>query len=251
MRVALELVQQSRARACVSAGNTGALMVLSKHLLSTLPGIDRPAMMAALPTMGAPCHVLDLGANLDCTGEQLYQFAVMGSVAVEAMGCERPRVALLNVGSEPGKGNAQVRDAAEALSRSHVLNYVGFIEGDDLFLGKADVVVCDGFVGNVLLKSSEGLARMITGRIRSLFDQSLGARLMASMVLPLKRLESELAPSVHNGASLLGLRGIVVKSHGSAGKDDFQSAVRRAAREIEEDLPRRLHGKLQRLLDGQ
>jgi glycerol-3-phosphate acyltransferase PlsX len=250
MRVALELVREGRVGACVSAGNTGALMAISKQLLDTLPGVDRPAMVAALPTSSQPCHVLDLGANVDCSAEQLYQFAVMGSVAVETLGCVRPRVALLNVGTEPGKGNLQVRRAAEMLEASDAINYVGFVEGDDVYQGKADVIVCDGFVGNVLLKASEGLAKMIIERVRTMFSETLGARMVGSMALPLlNRLQEDLAPSSHNGASLLGLRGIVVKSHGAAGAEGFQSAIRRAVREINEDLPRRLHRKLEALLD--
>ncbi len=245
MRVALELVRDGRSAACVSGGNTGALMALSRQVLTMLPGVDRPAMMAAIPTRAEPCHVLDLGANVDCTPEQLYQFAVMGAVAVETSGCSRPRVALLNVGAEPGKGNLQVRLAAELLERSGALNYIGFVEGDDLYKGKADVVVCDGFVGNALLKASEGLAGMISERLRSVFNQSLSARVIGGVALPLLRqLQEELAPARHNGASLLGLKGIVIKSHGSAGEQGYASAIRRAVREIDEGLPRRVSDRL-------
>lgn len=245
MRVALEFVRDGKSAACVSGGNTGALMALSRQILTMLPGVDRPAMMAAIPTQADPCHVLDLGANVDCTPEQLYQFAVMGAVAVEAAGCSRPRVALLNVGAEPGKGNLQVRQAAELLERSSALNYIGFVEGDDLYRGKADVVVCDGFVGNALLKASEGLAGMISERLRSVFNQSLSARVIGGVALPLLRqLQDELAPARHNGASLLGLKGIVVKSHGSAGEQGYVSAIRRAVREVDEGLPRRVSDRL-------
>ncbi|WP_108097405.1 phosphate acyltransferase PlsX [Pseudomonas sp. GV071] len=249
MRVALELVRDGRAQACVSAGNTGALMALSRYLLKTLPGIDRPAMMTAIPTQRGHCQLLDLGANVDCSAEHLYQFAVMGSVAAEALGVVRPRIALLNVGTEDVKGNQQVKLAASLLQPVSELNYIGFIEGDGLYRGEADVVVCDGFVGNILLKSSEGLASMISARMEALFKQNLGSRLIGSLALPvLKRLQSELAPARHNGASFLGLQAIVVKSHGAAGPEGFQSAIRRAVMEVREDLPQRLHGRLEHLL---
>ena len=226
-------------------GNTGALMALSRYVLKTLPGIDRPAMVTAIPTQAGFCHLLDLGANVDCSAEHLYQFAVMGSVTAEALGTVRPRVALLNVGTEDIKGNQQVKLAASLLQQAEGLNYIGFVEGDGLYRGEADVVVCDGFVGNILLKSSEGLAAMIAGRIEALFKSSLAARMVGALALPLlRRLQGELAPAQHNGASFVGLQGIVVKSHGAAGPDDFKSAIRRALREIEEDLPQRLHGRL-------
>jgi glycerol-3-phosphate acyltransferase PlsX len=169
MRIALELVRDGKAQACVSAGNTGALMALSRFVLKTLPGIDRPAMVAAIPTQAGYCQLLDLGANVDCSAENLYQFAVMGSVAAQALGVHRPRVALLNIGTEDIKGNQQVKLAASLLQNARGLNYIGFVEGDGLYRGEADVVVCDGFVGNILLKSSEGLATMIAARIEALF----------------------------------------------------------------------------------
>ncbi|WP_165671548.1 phosphate acyltransferase PlsX [Metapseudomonas otitidis] len=249
MRVALDLVRAGRAHACVSAGNTGALMALSRYVLKTLPGIDRPAMVTAIPTARGHCHLLDLGANVDCSAEHLYQFAVMGSVAAEALGLRSPRVALLNVGTEDIKGNQQVKLAASLLQQANGLNYIGYIEGDALYRSEADVVVCDGFVGNILLKSSEGLVAMIAARIESLFTENLGSRLVGALALPLlSRLKGDLAPSRHNGASFLGLQGIVVKSHGSAGADGFQSAIRRAVIEVRENLPQRLHGRLEDLL---
>ncbi|WP_137817847.1 phosphate acyltransferase PlsX [Pseudomonas sp. 2FG] len=249
MRVALELLRDGRAQACVSAGNTGALMALSRYVLKTLPGIDRPAMVTAIPTERGHCHLLDLGANVDCSAEHLYQFAVMGAVAAEALGVARPRIALLNVGTEDIKGNQQVKLAASLLQQVEELNYIGYIEGDGLYRGEADVVVCDGFVGNILLKSSEGLAAMISARMEALFKQGLGSRLVGSLALPLlRRLQADLAPARHNGASFLGLQGIVVKSHGAAGPEGFQSAIRRALIEIREDLPQRLHGRLEHLL---
>ncbi len=251
MRVALGLVADGQAQACVSAGNTGALMALSRFVLKTLPGIDRPAMVAAIPTRAGHCHLLDLGANVDCTAENLYQFAVMGAVTAEAAGVDRPRVALLNVGTEDIKGNQQVRQAAALLQQAQGLNYIGFVEGDGLYRGEADVVVCDGFVGNVLLKSSEGLATMITERIETLFTQGLLGRAAGLLALPvLRRLRGELAPARHNGASLLGLQGIVVKSHGAAGVDGLQSAIQRTVTQVRENLPQRLRGRLEALLPG-
>ncbi|OXS19498.1 phosphate acyltransferase PlsX [Pseudomonas rhodesiae] len=249
MRVALELLRDGKVQACVSAGNTGALMALSRHVLKTLPGIDRPAMVAAIPTQTGYCQLLDLGANVDCSAEHLFQFAVMGSVAAQALGVARPRVALLNIGTEDIKGNQQVKLAATLLQGARGLNYIGFVEGDGLYRGEADVVVCDGFVGNILLKSSEGLATMIATRIESLFRQSLVSRLVGALALPLmRRLQADLAPARHNGASFLGLQGIVVKSHGSAGVEGFQSAIARAVIELQENLPQRLHGRLEDLL---
>ncbi|WP_263859540.1 phosphate acyltransferase PlsX [Pseudomonas sp. MWU13-2105] len=249
MRVALQLLRDDKVQACVSAGNTGALMALSRHVLKTLPGIDRPAMVAAIPTQRGYCQLLDLGANVDCSAEHLFQFAVMGAVAAEALGVVRPRVALLNVGTEDIKGNQQVKLAATLLQQARGLNYIGFIEGDGVYRGEADVVVCDGFVGNILLKSSEGLATMIAARIEALFKQGLASRLVGALALPLlKRLQADLAPARHNGASFLGLQGIVVKSHGSAGVEGFQSAIARALIEIQENLPERLHGRLEELL---
>jgi glycerol-3-phosphate acyltransferase PlsX len=249
MRVALDLVANGEAQACVSAGNTGALMALSRFVLKTLPGIDRPAMVAAIPTRRGYCQLLDLGANVDCSAENLYQFAVMGSVAAEALGVVRPKVALLNVGTEDIKGNQQVKLAASLLQAAPGLNYTGFVEGDGLYRGEADVVVCDGFVGNIVLKSSEGLASMIAARIETLFQQNLLSRTVGALAMPLlKRLQADLAPARHNGASFLGLQGIVVKSHGSASVQGFQSAIQRALIEIQENLPQRLHGRLGELL---
>jgi glycerol-3-phosphate acyltransferase PlsX len=249
MRVALELLRDGKVQACVSAGNTGALMALSRFVLKTLPGIDRPAMVAAIPTQKGYCQLLDLGANVDCSAEHLLQFAVMGSVAAETLGIVRPRVALLNIGTEDIKGNQQVKLAATLLQSARGINYIGFIEGDGLYRGEADVVVCDGFVGNILLKSSEGLATMIAGRIEALFKKNLASKVVGAMALPLmKRLQADLAPARHNGASFLGLQGIVVKSHGSAGVQGFQSAISRALIEIQENLPERIHGRLEDLL---
>jgi glycerol-3-phosphate acyltransferase PlsX len=224
-------------------------MALSRLILKTLPGIDRPAMIAAIPTQRGYCHLLDLGANVDCSAQNLYQFAVMGAVAAEALGLVNPKVALLNVGTEDIKGNQQVKLAASLLQAATGLNYIGFVEGDGLYRGEADVVVCDGFVGNILLKSSEGLATMIGERIETLFKRNMLSRAVGALALPLlNRLKDDLAPARYNGASFLGLQGIVIKSHGSAGVQGFQSAISRALTEIQENLPQRLSGRLEALL---
>jgi glycerol-3-phosphate acyltransferase PlsX len=181
-------------------------MALSRFVLKTLPGIDRPAMVAAIPTQKGYCQLLDLGANVDCS-EHLLQFAVMGSVAAQTLGIARPRVALLNIGTEDIKGNQQVKLAATLLQAARGINYIGFVEGDGLYRGEADVVVCDGFVGNILLKSSEGLATMIAARIEALFKQSFASRVVGALALPLmKRLQADLAPARHNGASFSACR---------------------------------------------
>src|SRR5690606_18761651 len=214
-----------------------------------MSGVDRPAMVCASPTERGHGHLLDLGANVDCSAEHLYQFAIMGSVAAEVLGVHRPRVALLNVGTEDIKGSQQVKLATGLLQQAQGLNFIGFVEGDALYRGEADVVVCDGFVGNVLLKSSEGLAQMITGRIEALFQQGLFAQAVGTVAMPLlRRLKAELTPARYNGASFLGLQGIVVKSHGAAGQEGFQSAIRSALRDVQENLPARLHGRLAEML---
>lgn len=249
MRVALELVRDGQAQACVSAGNTGALMALARHVLGTIPGIDRPAISASIPTERGPCLLLDLGANVDCTAEHLYQFAVMGFVTAQVLGTDWPRLALLNVGIEDVKGSQQVRLAASFLQQVPELNYQGFVEGDGFYRGEADVVVCDGFAGNVLLKSSEGLAHMIGHRVEALFRRSWLTRLAGLLALPLLRsLREDLMPAQYNGAGFLGLQGIVVKSHGGAGPDGFRAALGRAVREIDQDVPGQLRDRLEYFL---
>jgi glycerol-3-phosphate acyltransferase PlsX len=241
MRVAIDLVKQGEAAACVSAGNTGALMATARFVLKTLPGIDRPAIITALPTVGGHTHVLDLGANVDASPEQLVQFAVMGSVLVSAVdNVPSPRVSLLNIGEEPMKGNERVRETAQLLAQTD-LNYVGFAEGDDIYRGGADVIVCDGFVGNVALKSSEGVARMISQFLRQEFQRSWLTRLAGLVARPvLRRFRDRIDPRRYNGASFLGLRGIVVKSHGGADRVAFAHALMEALREVDKDVPRRI-----------
>ncbi|WP_420094964.1 phosphate acyltransferase PlsX [Denitrificimonas caeni] len=246
MRIALQLLRDQQVQACVSAGNTGALMALAKHILKLLPGIERPAIMTALPALNGETHLLDLGANVDVNAQQLVQFALMGSAAVQAQGITRPRVALLNVGSEATKGSQQVKLAAAELQALPQINYTGYIEGDGVFRGDADVVVCDGFVGNVLLKSSEGLAQMITARVKQRLGRGLRAWMLAWLARPLlKVLRSELAPERYNGACLLGVDGVVVKSHGNASEAAFQAAISVACVAIEEKLTQRLQANLQ------
>ncbi len=229
MRVAINLVKEGRADVCVSAGNTGALMAIARYVLKTLDGIDRPAIAAVLPNQkGRVTTVLDLGANVDCGPEHLVQFAVLGSALVAAVEeIDRPTVGLLNIGEELIKGNEVVKQAAELL-RASPLNFVGNVEGNDIFKGTTDVVVCDGFVGNVALKTSEGLALMLAGFVREEFTRGALSRLQAIAALPvLRRFKRRVDHRRHNGASLLGLRGLVIKSHGSADAVAFESALRR------------------------
>jgi glycerol-3-phosphate acyltransferase PlsX len=230
MRVAINLVKLGEADACVSAGNTGALMAISRFVLKMLPGIDRPAICAILPTITGHTHVLDLGANVDCAPEHLLQFGIMGASLVSAIEHrERPTVAILNIGEEEIKGNGVVKRAAELLKDSG-LNFVGNIEGDGVFKGEAEVVVCDGFVGNVALKASEGLAQMLATFLRQEFSRNLLTKLVALIAMPvLKNFKKHVDHRRYNGACLLGLKGIVLKSHGSADAFAFTNALERAA----------------------
>lgn len=230
MRVAMDLVKSGEACAAVSAGNTGALMAISRFVLKTLPGVDRPAIATVLPSMKGHTYVLDLGANVDCTAEHLLQFGVMGSSLVAAIEHkERPSVGLLNIGEEAIKGNDVVKEAGELL-RASGLNFYGNVEGDDIYEGTVDVVVCDGFVGNVALKTSEGLAQMLGAFLKQEFSRSLLTKLMAVVALPvLKRFKKRVDHRLYNGAPLLGLRGVVLKSHGSADAVAFGNALSRAA----------------------
>jgi glycerol-3-phosphate acyltransferase PlsX len=248
MRVAIDLVKEGRAHACVSAGNTGALMGTAKFVLKTLPGIDRPAICAVLPTRKGRVYALDLGANADCTPEHLQQFAIMGSTLVREMeGIERPTVGLLNIGSEEIKGNEVVKKAGELL-RSTPINFHGNVEGDDIYKGTTDVVVCDGFAGNVALKTSEGLAKMLGDFLKEEFTRSWWTKLLALFAWPiLRRFRNRVDHRLYNGAALLGLRGIVVKSHGSADRLAFATALRRAAGEARHDLIERIGEQVARV----
>lgn len=241
MRVAINLVKQGEADACVSAGNTGALMAISRFVLKMLPGIDRPAICAILPTAKGHTHVLDLGANVDCSPEHLLQFGIMGASLVGAIEHkDRPTVGILNIGEEDIKGNDVVKRAAELLRESG-LNFVGNVEGDGIYKGEAEVVVCDGFVGNVALKASEGLAQMLATFLRQEFKRNLLTKFVALIAMPvLKNFRKHVDHRRYNGATLLGLKGIVVKSHGSADVFSFSNALGRAAEEARTGVLQRI-----------
>lgn len=252
MRVALNLVKAEQANACVSAGNTGALMATARFVLKTLPGIERPALITAFPTMkpGKVARMLDLGANVDSSPEHLLQFAVMGSVLASAVsGISSPRVGLLNVGQEEIKGNEQVKDAAQLLVKHSGLNYIGYVEGNDLYIGDIDVVVCDGFVGNVALKSSEGIAGLILHYLKQGFHQNIYTKLLGFLAKPLlNNVKKHVDPANYNGACLIGLRGIVVKSHGGASIRAFANAINEAVLQARQNVPDLVHKQIAQLL---
>ncbi len=237
MRLSINLVKEGKAHAAVSAGNTGALMAMSHFVLKTLPAISRPAICTAIPTQNGCCYMLDLGANVEADSEQLLQFATMGAAMARVEGRDNPRVALLNIGEEAIKGSDDIKAAAKLLEASK-LNYVGYIEGNGIFCDEADVVVCDGFVGNVALKTMEGVADLVKHILQQQAAGGLGRKLSALAALPLLTgLKQQLDPETYNGASLLGLNGIVVKSHGGTGINGFLNALEVALREAQRDLP--------------
>ena len=242
LRVSIDLVKSGDADACVSSGNTGALMATARFVLKTLPGIDRPAIMTAVPTIHDHAHMLDLGANSDCTSEHLFQFAVMGSVVASVVeNIPNPKIGLLNIGSEEMKGNDTIRQAAALLAETD-LNYIGFVEGNDIATQKADVVVCDGFSGNVALKSMEGTAHLFRHFLKKEFKSSLYGKLAGLISLPvLLSLSRSLDPRRYNGASLVGLNGIVIKSHGGADAMAFKQAIETAIVEVEKGVPDKIH----------
>lgn len=253
MRVAINQIKHGKAQACVSAGNTGALMAIARFVLKTLPGVDRPAIITCLPTLSPDkeVRVLDLGANVDSSAEHLFQFAVMGSVLVSALdNIKRPRVGLLNIGEEEIKGNDQVKHTAQLLTESRFINYIGYVEGDDIFSGEADVVVCDGFVGNVALKTLEGSANMFVVYAKRAFNQNWLTRIAAFLAQPaLKYLKKALDPGRRNGATLIGLQGIVIKSHGGANTLAFANAINEAVHEVEKNIPELLRKEVGILLE--
>lgn len=233
MRVAINLVKEGQAQACVSAGNTGALMATARYVLKTLPGIDRPAIISKLPTIKGKTWVIDLGANVDSCAEHLFQFAVMGSSLIQAIEHKNPRIALLNIGVEEIKGNDQVKRTAHMLAECSLLNYVGYVEGDHFYTGDVDLVVCDGFVGNVALKASEGLAKFLLTVLKESFKKNWLTKAIGLSALPiLNQVKKRMDPSRHNGASMLGLNGIVVKSHGGANELGFEVAIEQAMLEV-------------------
>jgi glycerol-3-phosphate acyltransferase PlsX len=239
MRSSLNLVKTQEATACVSAGNTGALMVIAKYVLRTLPGIDRPAILYPMPSKDKAVSVLDLGANIECSPEQLFQFAVMGSVLVSALeNKDDPTIGLLNIGSEAIKGTEVIKTASKLIADCKDLNYYGFVEGNDIYKATVDVVVCDGFIGNVTLKVSEGLAKLIVQYVKQGFMATWWTKLIAWLAKPiLQGIFNKVNPSKYNGASLLGLNGVVIKSHGGADALAFCSAITAAFMGAKKNIP--------------
>ncbi|WP_297448889.1 phosphate acyltransferase PlsX [Ferrovum sp.] len=236
LRVSINLVKSGAADCCVSAGNTGALMATARFVLKMMPGIERPAIATTMPSMRGPVYVLDLGANVDCAPEHLLQFGIMGSILATSPDCPQPSVGLLNIGHEAIKGNEIIKRASELL-RSAPIRFHGNVEGDDIYKGTVDVVVCDGFVGNVVLKTSEGLAWMLGQMIRAEFNRSFWTRLAGAVALPvLNRFKRRVDHRQYNGASLLGLRGLVVKSHGGADDYAFRHALQYAVTEVRSNV---------------
>lgn len=253
MRRAIDLVNEGKAAACVSAGNTGALMAMARFVLKTLPGIDRPAIIAELPTRGgAGVHILDLGANVLCDADNLFQFAVMGAVlATASKGLLRPRVALLNIGSEDNKGHDTIKQTAQRLARCAMIHYIGFIEPNQVYHDMADVVVCDGFVGNMILKNSEGVAKLLLHFIKQGFAQNLLTKSIALLAKPiLKSVQQKMDPDRYNGASLLGLQGVVIKSHGHANQRAYTYAIERALQEAENNIPIKIQEQVTAVLQS-
>ena len=250
MRVAIDLIENGTVDACVSAGNTGALMAITRFILKTIEGVDRPAIMGSFPTLNGHIHVLDLGANVDSKPETLLQFAIMGSIVVQnTENISNPTIGLLNVGVEEMKGHDKIQDTAELLKDSS-LNYSGFVEGDDIFKGVVDVVVCDGFEGNIALKASEGVANMFSHLIKESFNKNLLTKLVAIFAKPvMNNFKSKVDPGQYNGASLLGLKGVVVKSHGNADVDSYFQAIKEAYLEAHAKITDKISLQLTRELE--
>lgn len=252
MRVAIDLVKLKQAHACVSAGNTGALMATARFVLKTVPGIDRPAISTTLPTHkeGCDARILDLGANVDSTKEQLFQFALMGSILAEEVdGIANPSVGLLNVGQEDIKGNELVKQTAQILQNCESIHYVGYIEADQIFSSVVNVIVCDGFAGNIALKASEGTAKLIASYLLTAFKANMLTRFIGMMAYPvLRQFKKRIDPARYNGASLVGLNGVVVKSHGHAKQQAYFNAIAHAVAQVRKNIPQRLAEKVQTLL---
>jgi len=249
MRVAINLVKEGVADSCVSAGNTGALMATSRFVLKMISGVDRPAIIVTLPTVKGHTHVLDMGANVDTSAENLLEFAMMGSVLVSAVeNIESPTIGLLNIGEEEIKGNERVKEAARLLESSD-LNYVGYVEGDDIYKGTVDVVVCDGFVGNVALKTTEGVAQLIRHYMTQEFKRNFLTMVAGIIAMPvLKAFRKRIDPRRYNGASLLGLQGIVIKSHGGADVLSLTCAIQEAKLEVQKNVPNKIRQQLEHFL---
>jgi len=252
MRIALNLVKDDEVKACVSAGNTGALMATAKFVLKTIPGIDRPAICTSMPTIKGHVHVLDLCANVGCSGKNLMQFALMGSVLAKAIDDNpHPRVGLLNIGEEEMKGHQRIKDAHQLLTGTSI-NYIGYTEGDDIYKGDTDVVACDGFDGNIALKASEGVAKMISFYLKEAFTQNLLTKFVAVLAYPvLKSFKNKVDPRRYNGASLLGLRKIVIKSHGGADQFSFFHAITEARLEVIKNVPELISTEVSNFLENQ
>lgn len=243
MRVALNLVKEAKAQACVSAGNTGALFATAHYVLKMLCGVKRPALVTSVPTeTKKPVYLLDLGANVHCDAQTLYEFGIMGSVvAASAQNIAEPKVSLLNIGSEDIKGHQGIKDAAQLMQQCPHINYIGYAEGNDIFTGKSDVIVCEGFVGNVALKTCEGIAKLIMKKMTRALQKHFFYKALAFLLLPvIKKLYKKVNPDQYNGASLVGLRGIVVKSHGNASASAFSAAIDEAVREVQRQLPEKI-----------
>ncbi|WP_029935332.1 phosphate acyltransferase PlsX [Thiomicrospira pelophila] len=252
MRIALNLVKDDQAQACVSAGNTGALMATAKFVLKTLPGIYRPAICTSMPTINGHVHMLDLGANVGADGESLAQFAIMGSVLARAIDNNpNPSVGLLNIGEEEMKGHDRIKLAQQILRQTSI-NYAGYVEGDDIFKGTVDVVACDGFDGNIALKASEGVAKMISFYLKQAFNRNWLTKIVGLLSLPvLKSFKQKVDPRRYNGASFLGLRKIVIKSHGGADSFSFFHAIAEARLEVMNNVPERIQAEVSKLLEQQ
>ena len=246
MYIAVKMVQDGKVQAMVSAGNTGALLMIGRHLLKTIAGIDKPAIVATIPGASKQSYLLDVGANLNCQAQQLFQFAVMGTVLVQNLeGIQRVRVGVLNIGVEEYKGTEQVKQVAQLLENCDEIDYVGYVEGSSLFEGLADVVICDGFVGNVTIKSSAGVANVVKNVLEEHISKNWLNRVLGVFTSPvIKKLHAQINPNRFNGASLLGLQGSIVKSHGNADCEGFCYAIQQAVREIEHDVPQMIAKKV-------
>lgn len=254
MFLAVNLVKERRVDACVSAGNTGALLLTGRHLLKNIPGITKPAMIASVPllALSSKVYLLDVGANVTNDARELFEFAVMGALQAQAVSkLSRPRIALLNVGHEEHKGTPAIKEAARHLEATKSLHFIGYIEGNEIFSGKADVIVCDGFSGNITIKSSAGVVRVIEQFLKASASKGLLARLQTCLARPvLRRLRKQLDPSQFNGASVIGLQGIIVKSHGNAHENAFFYAIEQAYREASDSVPEKIAARIKELTQG-
>lgn len=253
MYLAVNMVKDGSVHACVSAGNTGALLLTGRHLLKTIPGITKPAIIASIPApiSGRRCYILDVGANINTNAEQLLEFAVMGSVLASSLnGIESPRIGLLNIGSEEHKGTEQIRLAARLLENTTALNYIGFVEGNEIFNGRVDVVVCDGFAGNITIKTSAGVVKVMEDLLKERTAKNWLTQLAALFAMPLlSPLKAQIDPARFNGASLLGLQGIIVKSHGNAQTEGFFHAIEQAVREVTDNVPELISSRMAQFLE--